>query len=432
MREFEGLPWADFKILWDKLETGHEVFEYPKTSSPNTYWLYFATGTFIASCLVEESADVTAYETSYQAGATSATSRDGARALALLSITIPLSKTKSQIVEIATPVGAPGAQTVTVVTHDYTRPITWYQNSTRVGYGEGDPVDDGEELTPEGGSLTPGTTTYFSAVNDTWVNTDHPKLQFDQTFNVAYFQTLDPADYYYLGPWAKDGTKLPVHYYRPIIEVDPIGDGTWQVAAANDTTYGHLIDYENGRVYFTDTTSWNASCKVRASYHWVDTSTPAKAALASVFECGPPTGYRWLLPITEVQLPKGARWNDSVWLTGTQGGFAGSQTPYHSYDAMLATATGFGRVFDGQTTSPTTLPPTAENGWPWAASGNAYDGFRNPDKEIDTIRWQYQKAYDIWASLANTLKVYLGSGVPFDNTGNCAVTVSYYFNATPE
>ena len=107
-------------------------------------------------------------------------------------------------------------------------------------------------------------------------------------------------------------------------------------------------------------------------------------------------------------------------------------TPYKSYDSMLATATGFGREFDGRTTAATAYPPDAENGWPWAATGNAYDGFRNPDKIIETIIWKYQKAYDLYSSVNNTLKVALGNNNPFDNCGNCAVTVTYYFNSKPE
>jgi hypothetical protein len=206
------------------------------------------------------------------------------------------------------------ARAMTVVTHDFSEPTTWYQGSTEV---------QDEELSHEGAGV-------YASDHAIWINVEHPLLFADEQLDVAAWVTagmpgvLDP---YYRSWFTDTGTLLFRNHYYPVVEVQPGGTGDWVEVAPNHTdtganpVYGHTFDYTLGKIHFNDITNWVANTKVRASYFYTEAT-----AARSLFKIGPPAGKIWHLITTEVQLSKGTSWQDTVTFYGLQSGLATRRT----------------------------------------------------------------------------------------------------------
>lgn len=389
------ISWADFKtlhardkfVLWEVVRANY----LPAASPTGGYDVYGWNGRILAVAKIKTEADRTEYEDTngvYQPNATTATGLDE---IFTLLPCLPTNVDGAPIFEQGEALGTPTGSNLTILSHDFSDPTTWYQQATQVTE---------EELADQGAGVWKP-----NPVHPLWINEDHPNLFADELFNGTGYNKL----------WKTDGTYYVMGHFRPVIEVQPGGTGPWQVADPADTAssptpnYSYRIHYEDGAVHFKQIGDWTAGTKVRASYFYAQ-----ETQLGSTFEVGPAAGVHWYIPYTEVQLSKGAQWNDTVMLYGTQGGFEGQRFRYKSTRNMQCTASSPGWTVDGKTATPAAYPPSEDNGWPEPAT--RYDGYRNSSAEMEITPWKYLLSKNLEGNLAQTMKCNFLNGQKFTAT----------------
>jgi hypothetical protein len=387
MQALDTLSWSDFKDMVDS--SGLTVHYHEYESSPNKYWVFITGVLFWASSRVDDASDVSDFEANYKSDGVSASSKDGALGKSLAASNPPVNKDGAPVYELGEAVGTPKQTNLTILSHDFSDPTTWYQGSSQV-------VE--EELTDEGASI-------WASANPIWINTDHPNLFADELWNGSDYNAW----------WDRVGGYWVHGHFRPVIEVQVGGVGNWIVADPNDqnqtptANYSHRIDYSAGKVKFLDSVDWVPGTKARATYYYTTETTAG-----SSFETGPPAGKIWRVVYTEVQLSRGAQWNDTVMLYGTQGGFAGQRFRYKSTRNMQCTASSPAWATDGSATTPAAYPSSADNGWPWPE--NLYGGYRNAALVLDITPWKYLLSKNLDGDLGQTLKTEFLNGSKFTET----------------
>lgn len=294
------IEWAEFKAAQAR---GFAVYhiEFPQDTDPQTYAydVFGVEADRMYRSRVHEEDDVSDFAVNWLGSSppksTAVSSKD-----AVLALTPPrINNLGAQLVEVTSRLSQ--KRSVTIVSHDFSEPCTWWQNSTQV-------------LNEE---LSYNIAGYWQASHALWVNAEHPKLFADEQLDIAawagagYPGTLDP---YFRSWWMPDATLQFRNYYYPVIQVQPGGSGSWITADPTDAStgigdpgYGYTVDYTNGRVYFNSQLYWDVGTKVRASYFYVE-----ETLAGSSFEVGPPAGKTWHLTRTEVQITVGASWQDTV------------------------------------------------------------------------------------------------------------------------
>jgi hypothetical protein len=363
-----------------------------------SYTAFLANLQFLYSCDIAGD-DVAPFEAGYKADFEAVASVDDAAAL----LQIPVNSLGAQLVEVTSNLSQPA--TWTVVTHDYSEPCTWWQNSTQV---------TNEVLTDAGAGV-------FTSAHPLWINVEHPKIMADQFLNPGWAAGgYQNQDFWYYSWMMPDGTLRRRNYFYPVIEVQPGGSGSWVIAdpasTAGAPNYAYTIDYTNGAVHFNDQTGWTGGTLVRASYYYAVANNEGSA-----FEVGPPSGKKWFLIRTEVQMSTSPSWRDSVILAFKQSGITGGLSVYKSYANMQATAME-AVLTQGATGTAATWPAGPDNGW----THGGCNGMRGSSKPMETNRWIYDKPYILVGSLNQRLNVSLGSGLVFQETD--VANVTYYFN----
>jgi hypothetical protein len=319
----------------------------------------------------------------------------------------PVNERGAQLVEVSSKLSQKAS--FTVVTHDFSKPVTWWQNSVQVS---------NESLSDEGACV-------FASAHPMWLNVEHPKNFSEEVLNPGWAAGgYQSSDFWYYSWWQPDGTLKRRSYYYPVVEVQPGGTGSWVVANPTDASspsYAYTIDYVNGKVRFNSVTNWPASTNVRASYFYVN-----ETSAGSAFEIGPPSGKLWYLTRTEVQLSVGHSWRDTILFEGLQHGVVGTRAQYKCYAAMQSTATSTGMTMEGATGSQAAFAASAENGW----SYGGLDGERGATKKIEIIPWAYNKPFSLKGSTQNRVRVSLVNGQKFTETD--VANVTYYIDEFDE
>lgn len=404
MKELD-ISWTEFKTIQGRgFAIYHLAFPQappelePEEEPPPTtyhYEVYGVEGDRFYRAPVAAPEEVDDFETNYlnvtPAKTTAVSSRDAVIALTpppVNSLGAMLVETTSRLSQL---------RSLTIVTHDFSEPTTWWQNSTQV---------EDEELTYEGEGV-------YSSAHPLWINVEHPKVFADEQLDVGLWAGAgypgmgDPfSDLYspfYRSWWMPDASLALRNHFYPVIQVQVGGVGDWLTKAPDDATYGHTFDYTLGAVHFEDNSGWEAGTKVRATYFY----TVVDRAHAS-FWVGPPAGKVWHLTRTEVQLTKGASWQDTIHFYGLQNGVPGTRARYKTYGNMQSTATSSGSVIldGGIAEEPQAWPACADNGW----MHGGCTGLRNHTKPIEVDPWEYKKPFEFFGSLGMKVAVTLADG----------------------
>lgn len=182
------------------------------------------------------------------------------------------SSDRSFIVDVSLRKGAPGTDSLTIVTHDFSDRTSWYQNSVKVIDGT---------LTDIGNGLT-----FQAAVGvRNWINIDSPKLTYDHNKLLL-----------------RDGTFGKEEEYRVIVKVNNI--------IADKSTY--TINFIDGSITFSTT---KAGSIVTATYYHND-----GIANRSDFLINPPVGQMFRIEHVEIQFSRYLQFPTQVTLEMWAGG----------------------------------------------------------------------------------------------------------------
>lgn len=369
------IPWTAMKSLVAK---GSKLFFAAGPAEANTYDIWTTNHRDYFFCSVTGTEDGTPgkeFVTSYKVAEHAV--NDFGHFLALSSP--PINTLGAGFVEVTSRLSQ--KRSLTIVTHDFSEPTTWWQQSTQV---------TNEELTHAGAGV-------YTSAHALWVNAEHPKLFADENLDVALWAAAGYPGYgdklsdlynpFYRSWWMQDGTTRLRNHYYPIVQVQPGGTGDWLTKTPDAEDYEHTFDYTLGKVHFADNSGWAGGTKVRATYFWV-----AATRLGALFEIGPPAGKRWHLTRTEVQLSVGTSWQDTVRFYGFQDGVPGTRSRYKTYANMQSTASSQGAVIldGGIAEDPQTWPPSADNGW----MNGGCSGLRNLTKKVEVDPWEYKKPFE--------------------------------------
>lgn len=409
------IQWSSFKTAQTRAgfivyyATDPLTFNTDGTVNTYEYEVLGSEGDRFYRAFLSSSSDISDFETNYKTNATAVASADDALALIPPSV----NSLGAQLVEVTARLYQHRA--ITIVTHDFSDPTTWYQNSTQVSQ---------ETLTDNGGGV-------FASANGNWVNVEGPKIFADDTLDVVGWAEDGYANInnHYSTWYQPDASQKLRQYYYPVIEIQPGGSGSWQTAnpadssGGSDPNYGYTIDYVSGFVYFNSQTNWIGGTAVRASYFWA-----AETYVGSTFKIGPPAGKKWLLNRTEVQLSVGASWQDTIILLALAGGIVGGKSQYKTWQNMQSTSTSSGAVMleGGIATTPQSWPAGPDNGW---MHGGA-DGSRNVTRKIEVDPWVYDRPYVLYSSQSEQLSVGLAAGKKFLEAD--MANVSFYFSEFSE
>jgi hypothetical protein len=404
------ITWTEMKAL---VSTGALLFYTAGSTNTNDFDIFATNYRDYFTCVVHGTSPGDSgkdFVDNYQGSATAVSSFGGFLAAA----TPPFNSLGGQLVEVTPRIHQ--RNSFIVVSHDYTEPCTWWQNSTQVTQ---------EQLT--------FSVDHWNSAHTDWINIEHPKLYADETLDTAAWvaagmpANLDP---YYQSWRMPDASLRYRNYYYPIIQVQPGGTGSWVTADPADATtgignpnYGYTIDYVNGRVYFNSQLYWAVGTKVRATYFYA-----AETFTGSTFEVGPPVGKKWLLVRTEVQISSGTSWQDTVVFQGKQAGVVGTRGRYKTYGNMQSTSTSVGAVAlnGGIAETPQSWAAGAENGW----SHNSLTGLRNLTRNVEINPWDYQKPFVFSGNAQMSVAVSLASGKKFLTSD--IVNVTFYIDEDDE
>lgn len=367
------------------LGTSPETYEYNVYGSEGDriYYVHLSGG------------DVTDFATNYMGSSIAVSGLDGVATLTPPSI----NALGAQLVDVTASLHQKNS--LTIVSHDYSEPCTWWQNSTKVTQ---------EVLTDIGSGI-------FTSAHSLWVNVEHPKIFNDETLNPGWAEGgYQNQDYYYLSWWQPNASILRRDYYYPIVEVQPGGSGSWITVTPSDATYGHTFEYSAGKVHFNDISGWTGGTLVRATYFWV-----AETAQGSLFQIGPQAGEKWYLVYTKVQISVGSSWQDSVIFEGTRYGVPGLIGRYKAYGNMQDTATESWETDGGIATSPQAWPAGPDNGWNYGG----LDGFRNHIRKLENNKWKYEKPFVLYGSYQDKISISLGSGKKMLDADEVDVTLQF-------
>lgn len=393
-------------VEWAELKAAHArnfpiyYIAFPKGTVPETfeYEVFGIEGDRFYTSRLSQTEDAEEFEEVYKDSTASVVSNKDA----VIAMTAPaINSLGASLVEVTSKISQNASYTV--VSHDFSEPTTWWQNSVQV---------QNEELEHEGSGV-------YISEHPLWINVEHPKVFADETLDVAAWAgagfpgNLDP---YYRSWWMPDSTIRFRNHYYPAVQIQPGGAGDWIIKAANDATYGHALDYNLGKIHFTNHAAWSDGTKVRATYFYTE-ETHDKA----LFEIGPPQGKIWHLIRTEVQLTVSASWQDTIRFYGKQGGIAGTRARYKTYGNMQSTATSAGSVIlnGGIAESAQAWPASADNGWIYGGCA----GLRNLTKAVEVDPWEYKKPFEL--TYGKTVGVSLAEGKKFLTADIANVTLYF-------
>lgn len=398
-------------VLWSSLKVAkdRDKFQLYWKAEGSAYWVWGSNRIYHFEAFVKAAADVSQFEASYKVTGNEVASREDVLALT----PPPVNALGALLVESTSRIAQKSS--FSIVSPDYSRPITWYQNATQASQ---------ETLTDEGLGV-------FGSAHTLWINVEHPKAFAEEILNPGWATGgFQQQDFWYYSWWLADGTRRRRNYYDPVIEVRPGGVGDWIVANPADVMptppdagphYGYTVDYVAGKIHFSSTTGWTSGTTIRASYYWTE-ETGAKSA----FEVGPPSGKIWHLTRTEVQLSVAHSWRDTVLFEGKQQGVVGSRAQYKSWTNMQSTAMALAVVVEGATGTAEPFPAGPENGWTWGGT----NGERGATKKMEIHPWVYPKPYVLVGSLQNKVRVSLVSGKKFTETD--VANITYYIDEYDE
>lgn len=411
----------DLHISWSELKTAHargfplffvqhlsEVVE-GQEQTVTSYTVYGAEHDRMYVVNVAGD-DISDFSTNYKSASPPlATEVSGPDAVVALIPPSPRNSLGASLVEVTSKLSQ--KRSLTVVSHDFSEPSTWWQQSTAVS---------NEVLSDEGSGV-------FGSAHPLWINVEHPKVFADEILDAAtwaadgYAGYPNPQESYYLSWWQADATLKLRYFYHPVIQVQPGGSGSWVTAYPDSTAaapnYAYTIDHALGKVHFNNQASWPGGTLVRASYFYTE-----QDAGRSVFEIGPPTGKIWLLTKTKVQLTAGASWRDSLLFHGREGGITGLVGKYKTYGEMQSTATKSFTVSGGIATTPQTWPAGEDNGW----IHGGCDGMRNHVHALENSLWEYDQPFKLIGSLQDRITIQLAHGLSFLDADEA--DVSFHFD----
>lgn len=392
-----SITWAELKSAWAR---GFPLYyvAFPQGSTPESYF-YTVLGVEhdrFYQARLEASADVADFETNFKDASPPRASAVSGRD-AVIALTPPATNSLgAQLVEVTSKLSQ--RRSLTIVSHDFSEPCTWWQGST--------PVTQ-ETLSDEGSGV-------FGSAHPIWINVEHPKVFADELLDGAtwaadgYAGYPNPQESYYLSWWQADATLKLRYFYYPVIQVQPGGTGSWVTAypdsVAAAPNYAYTIDYMAGKVHFNSQANWPGGTLVRASYFYTEAT-----ADRSIFEIGPPAGKIWLFTKTKVQLTSGASWRDSLLFYGREGGVTGLIGKYKSYGEMQSTATKSWTTAGGIATTPHAWPADAENGW----IHGGCDGMRNHVRPLENSLWEYDQPFKLVGDLQDRITIHLAKGQSF-------------------
>lgn len=168
------------------------------------------------------------------------------------------------VVDISNCVGLPGAESLTVNTHDWSDRTTWYQRSVAV---------TNETLTDSGNGLL------FNSVNPWWVNIDSDRLTYD-------FGRVPE----------RDGTFSDRALRRVVVSVNSV------VVPATD----YSINFVSGSITFTGSQTGNT---VTVSYHHNN-----NVARRSEWLLNPPPTMAYLLNYIEIQFSQTVVFSSAIFI----------------------------------------------------------------------------------------------------------------------
>lgn len=376
----------DLKLLWDDFvitqsRSGSQIYYNQYSVSPNKYFCTFATALYYGYCYIDETDEITDFETNYKTRSISAASEDGAIAKAL-SLIAPR---RAMPVEIKSPLGRPGTFQWTIATHDWSDKTTWWQYSTAV---------TNEHLTANGNY------TIYSSAHTFWVNIDNPKV-FVQEYNSG------PPYYVAAGVWEKDGTLGLKSKYQPVIKVD-----------GNIVTSGYSIDYPAGAIHFDIALTVNAVVTVNYWY-----------AGSSRYVLRPRSGYAWIVPRCEVQMTDGLVlvnsmdfdfWEDPNYEFSNPA-YRLLQMRYQSIAQLIIGSTTVGDTYPGFGGTEEVIPEI-ENGW-----GRGYK--RGTSQSIIDIPYEYRVPFTMLSSASDCVTIKINGDVPC--TGADFFAMTFYCEEEP-
>lgn len=397
------VPWSAVKGL---ASAGHKLYHVVGNAPTNDYDIYVSNFADLFSCSVSGTDTGTSgkdFSDNYLAA--SAEVESFGHFLAVRAV--PLNERGAQLVEATSKLSQKAS--FTIVSHDFSKPVTWWQNATQV---------TNEQLTDEGAGV-------FDSAHTLWLNVEHPKNFSEEVLNPGWAAGgYQNQDFWYYSWWQPDGTMKRRSYYHPVVEVQPGGTGAWVVASPTDVaspSYAYTVDYTNGKVRFGSTANWPVGTLVRASYFYV-----SETAAGSAFEMGPPSGKLWHITRTEVQLSVGSSWRDTILFEGKAYGVVGQRAQYKCYAAMQSTATSTGMTMEGATGTLVDMPACEENGWAYGGT----NGERGATKKIEIVPWVYAKPFVLKGSASNKIRVSLMNGQKFTETD--IVNVTFYIDEFDE
>lgn len=276
------LDWSSLKALVDAKSIS---IQYVTVGS--NYWLKAIDGPFVVDCLIPTDPthpDTDDFLTNYHA--------NGNKKLG------PMSSDNVPIVEVGLRRSFPGADALTIVSHDFTDRTTWFQKSVKL---------TDQSLTDSGDGLT-----FQAPVNKRhWIDIDSPNLTYDHNKLLM-----------------RDGSFGEEAEYRVIVKVNSVVQTT-----------GYTVNFTSGSVTFSSSQTGNT---VVATYYHNDGITDR-----SEFLLNPPATRVFRLEHVEMQfsknltLPKPVKFQ--VWAGGTledysdfndtlySAGYGQSQTLYRNH-----------------------------------------------------------------------------------------------------
>lgn len=207
------------------------------------------------------------------------------------------------VVDVSTELGLPGAESITLNTHDWSDRTTWYQRSVQV---------TNELLTDSVSGIT------FSSAHPWWINMDSMNLTYD-----------------YESVPERDGVFSDRALRRPVVTSDGVAMNLC-VNKAMSTSGDYSVNFETGQVTFYMS---QAGKEVRATYYHND-----GVARRSEWILNPPANKVYLLKYVEIQFSKTIEFSSGIHIDIWAGGNAYGPVPdvYGDFDQETYDA-GFGQ-----------------------------------------------------------------------------------------